>query len=541
MTAFPIAIGTAPRHSSSHPCANDALLATGSNRDNSLTATVHIHYRYLAVNPSDTSHHHNDQSDVLYNVLAELRVHIQHGSQSHMSSARETKCKVPLGTMKHCSTNNRQYYQPMPCVTLSNGHLACLVPFPQSYEVVNEDASSIVVVFDIVQTQSTVVGRNTQKRVLPPLPDYVQMGEESEGSDELFDGQYSTLPANLSFMAHNPRIVRMIQSLDQASSNSNQYTRQSQTPPIQSATCLCDLPTDSHRGNTENSSCSLLIGTNCGSVLMVDYASARVYCTLLDGVSHNRSSSDDQDTTTTSPIVHIAQCPPNTWKSLDVYGEETGSLSLGRIALVTRAGCAIVYSTSFVASSNLFRRSSSRGLEYARSYSFNSERAGRLELKLTRVAAFGLGNDLEPKLRYVRAKWLNPTFLVLLTRSSNLDDARIKCIENTIHISSDVVLAQVWRMNDVHSDTAAEYNGAAALVAELKLPLGDEDLMKEHAHGSFRHQPPLPYTNGDAVSSREIAAFVTNCESSMSISYHRDTDCLALCYAQSMPTVSPSR
>jgi hypothetical protein len=127
---------------------------------------------------------------------------------------------------------------------------------------------------------------------------------------------------------------------------------------------------------------------------------------------------------------------------------------------------------------------------------------------------------LKPGLKYIRSKWLNPLFLVMLTRTQNLE-----------HVSSEVVLAQVWRIDDTKKSNDA-CDSSAILVSELKQPLGEGDLMRERSHATFsvgRYSSlDASAKNGDAarLSMKRMTSFVTDCEC---ISYHRDTDCLTLC------------
>jgi hypothetical protein len=564
MTGFPIAIGTGPSSSTRRPHPvfdrhrsneNDVTTTMGSNQDESLVATVFLHYRFMEEKQAD-------DDDKAFNVIADLLVQIGSSSGAFASNrvcSRETKCRVPLGIMKRA--NSRSFYQPVASVVFSSNerHLACLIPFPPHYESVaaatdnsngqnDQLTSSIIVIFSIQSQTIPTWQEMKQKKVLPPLPDYVlekttnanpSPNETRGNSDkrdnhessnpslsETRDAAASTVPTRMestnfysrreltSYIAHQPKIVRITQK--QENNPAIQPTNAKTTcPPLQTATAICDIPTDSHCGKSSFAKSSLLIGTCFGSLILVDYASALVHSTLL-------TNTENEDTIPQT-IVHIAQCPPPLWKMHDVYGEERGSQTYGRIVLVKCDGSAILFATSFelsesftlTSSSSSFHRSGSES-EYSRS----SHTTGGLDLKLHKL------HILASSTQYIRAKWLNPSYLVLLTRSSHLHPRVLS--GGNAHVSSDVVMAQVWRVNDATTMMESTIH----LVSELKQPLGDDESMMERAHGTFSiTQPSLERcANGNGNASFEhYSSLVRNCESSMSLSYHRETDCLLVC------------
>eukprot|EP00956_Cyclotella_meneghiniana_P044073 scaffold300777_cov83-Cyclotella_meneghiniana.AAC.1 len=414
--------------------------------------------------------------------------------------------------------------------------------------------------------------RQQSRHVLPPLPDYIvektegrnSSPETENGDKEISDNAILNsndsittqttmsqlrLPNrdHVSYVAHQPRIVRVtlpnVDSQTQIQSDgffrrkqSNGSSNAPQSPPLQTATSLCEIPTDSYRGKASCGSSALLVGTSCGSLHLVNFVTARVNSTLL---------SDACDEHNNSPIVHISQCPPLVWKPRDAYGEEQGSKTAGRIALVRRDGSVTLYATAFVVpsiESTSFDRTSSIGsdADYLRSNSAHSvvdnhqNRKYSLELRLENLNSLGNYDASETRLRYIRAKWLNNTFLVLLTRSPNLDSDILMDKRCSIHVSSaETIVAQVWKTdNDL------------TLVSELKLPVGNEDLMNERCHSKFtihRQSSPVESCINEgtvATLPQQISAFVANCESSMSISCHRGTDCLTLC-TQSVTLTRP--
>ena len=517
-------------------------------------------------------------------------------------------------THNEISTKQLRYQAGASAIFSSNeSHLVCLIPFPREYEPVsptvfpsNEDQShtpttSVVVIFSIQSTSIPILHEmRRQRKNLPPLPDYIIEKTVGENSDSFgnnrtinVDGNYhhgeeltnkpsdeenmttSTTTANIeadvrqprrhfkSYVAHQPRIVRLniqtsAESYNETIQNNSKLYQQNHSkdkqynstisPPLQTATSICDIPTDRHCGKSSCGLSSLLIGTVCGSLLLVDYATARVYSTVL--------KLSDIDDGYISPIVHISQCPPTVWKSLDKYGEEQGSQSNGRVALVTRDGSTIVFATSFVilptdSMSSSFHRSLSVGsdTDYSRSTNINGRTEKRhnqsLEIRLERITTFGHAGLFEQNLRYVRAKWLNSLFLVLLTRSPNLDQNILTKMKDAVNVLPEVVIAQVWRIDNhtLCTGTVVE-DKCAFLVSELKRPIRDEDLMKEGAHSTFTTQNQLPSidecTSGDTdFTEEQLAVFVANCESSMSLSYHRNIDCLTMC-TQSVITVRSS-
>eukprot|EP00804_Cyclotella_cryptica_P023581 CCRYP_011936-RB/>CCRYP_011936-RB protein AED:0.01 eAED:0.01 QI:199/1/1/1/1/0.83/6/3327/868 len=478
-------------------------------------------------------------------------------------------------------------------------------------------ATSIVVIFSI-QSQLLTSQQKTrhQRRILPPLPKYVmekstddtpnsyedlktRMAEENDeevnptshnedgnstkeasdaGGDDAFAQQNHRLkfcpPRRdlYSYVAHQPRIVRVPHELSLDLSEGNHsiapYTSKffqrklskgTSTPtsspsrPLQSATSMCDIPTDHYRGKSSRASSALLIGTICGSLLLIDYSSARVHSTLLGSFGDEGDDNADHRKCR-CPIVHVSQCPPSAWRPLDIYGEEQGSKSKGRIAAVRRNGSVAIFATSFIvpsAESTSWLRSSSTlsETEFSRSSSMTNggcemQRKQSLELVMKDLSNH-LGKD-EPKLPYIRAKWLSPVLLVLLRRPLHWDDDFFVGVGDVTSASSEVVLAQVWAIEDaecmVSMDTSTEYSNAA-LISELKRPIGDDDFPREQLHCTFTqhgHSSSMDAFMHEHIglSQDSVPSFLSNCECSMSISYHRDTDCLALCTQNIMPIVS---
>jgi hypothetical protein len=477
---------------------------------------------------------------------------------------------VPLGTLKRCSNDNDDYcdddnislkYQPGPSVIFSSQdrQLVCLIPFPYGFESVSSStqsslaaenrAVSIVVIFSI---QSQHIRKKQTSNIMPPLPSYIEDTTDPSSSDDSKSDVY--------YMAHCPRIVRQHTATTLDTTSGMKHTNDRGKMALQSVTAICDIVTDSSHQNG-----SLLVGTVDGSLLLVDYGGARVCHVFLsgneassrdvengDGSSSSSTGGENGDgsssncNTDSNPIVHISQCPPSIWKPQNIYGEEQGSISFGRITLIKRNGSAIVYATSFTPSNNSYLRSTS-DTDYWRSSSVSSvesniQMQSPLVIKLERIHFFGLTDKHieEPeKLRYVRSKWLNPQFLVLLMRTRNLDDTTLllRGRSGRAHASSEVMLAQVWRiiMDDTQSSGTTSSNSSVMLVSELKQPLGEADLMRERSHGTFsvgQYSSSLDACNNNVdvgLSMKQMTSFVTDCESAMSISYHRDTGCLTLC------------
>lgn len=574
-----------------------------------------------------------------FNVIAELRVQITSSTKPFASSvdamsSRETKCKVPLGVMKrrradvcgllesdhstqqhqHQSTQYSQYTPNSSVVFSANhSHLACLIPLPRQYHLVSstqqhtEEATSTLVVFRL-QSQSFTRQQKMQqqKRVLPPLPDYivekvhsvvneenssVEIGgrvksdgnlqsegrttvtsNELEGRKDQVDesttssGNLQSTRNDLSYVAHEPRIVRVSQLSSEfapevtagnttTASHGRLFQRKHsgglstcQTPPLQSATSLCTIPTDHHRGREPDASSMLLVGTVDGSLLLVNFSLARVHSTLLD-CRLDDGVNDTDRSGRGNPIVHIAQCPSSLWKPLDAYGEEQGSKSKGRIAIVGRDGSVNVYSTSFVVpSTSLLLQSNSSNVsdtEAAVTNRIVNERAGELkhkslELILERMSTFSASDDGATgtkSLRYSRAKWLNPLMLVLLTRSPCLDENVLSgksCDGGSAPV--ELVVAQVWAVVEIVDDDEIEMQvkksiipssckAHISLVSELKWPHGEDDL-EELAHDTFSLlRKSLSMETSSYASILSIYAY---CDSAMAISYHKGTDCLAL-------------
>ena len=834
MTGFPIVIGTGPRHSSSRPFPrqrgdnngdnssskssnpNNVIIATGTNDDETLTATVFISYQFLPIsigsgggssnnNTEDATNNDNDESQhkeqnsnsqeirknevnddppsvavlvpTRFNVIAELRVQISPSTSpfvsnvdAHMSS-RETKCRVPLGIMvrqqqtiqtpeqvqqqqKLLSNIDNDDDDPLLNTTTktlspnasvifssNESHLACLIPFPRRYELVNTTtmttttttttpsvvsssvspqlppATSTLVVFRIQKQSFTMKQQQRQqKRVLPPLPDYIvektsgsngkggvtnnydyahvvddndftdtttiTMAQEfgvmgitvndggGGGEKNTHDNGSTTRKANemgningsrldstnqpptttreeppasfsssrgndfMSYVAHEPKIVRVAPrsqelSDDEFLENTNSLPKNnessthkknrlfqrkpssgnsatanaSSSSPLQCATCICNVPFDHNRGRT-GMSCSsmLMVGSVDGSLVIVNYLSARVHCMLLNNGSDIIPNSNVENSMENpspgnirqacNPIVHLAQCPPTQWKPHNIYGEEQGSDSRGRISIIRRDGSAAIYATSFRPPLSFdapqpSTSSSHHSLNVNGSTSFGShgvslnamligekemnnvKAAGGkgvgLELQIELLAIFRSLNTTEissPSLRYIRSMWLNPLILVLLTRSPNLDEISLTNTQkNTMAMPVEMTVAQVWTVAEIlHDNSLEEVNIPAknsdmwlnascpasadiSLVSELKLPCGNGDRMEELAHGSFsisqgnvskpQYDKSDNFIDTDSHEKQRIeddanVSFFAQCENSTYISYHRGTDCLAI-------------
>ena len=547
-------------------------------------------------NTGNTHTHNNQNKhnkSITYNVLAELRIQIQSTSSSFTNTtSRETKCRVPLGRMRRRLLRNEDrdtttvvvdpndntteendrtrkqerditeqevlpYQQPCPSVIFSssNTQLACLIPFPRNYVSLPSSSShnnhhkscSLVVLFSIT---SQVIRMENRLDHLPPLPEYVlektfstmetnrnitshlnrvKKDDENSQTNLEYSNNNNNNNANLVYLAHCPKIVRLSPQQQQQSLESNATSFKNQSnPPLVSGTTLCDLPQD-HTHSTS----ILLVGNVLGGVYLVDYGLGRVVDSWVFDGNHGNSDNNDNSQSndkhmpqseSNKTIIHISQSPPTTWKPLDAYGEETGSLTQGRIALIHRDGTVSLYSTKFVPKTNSFRRwRSTTSLE-----GDDGSSRTRMEVQLNPL----LFSPHPNQLRYVRSSWLNPSFLVLLTRSPNLDSNVLLGRRDAVSSSSEVVVAQSWRVGDCHRNQSdANEGNDVMLISELKRPMGDEDSMKECSHSIFSVHSPSCNVNSDTglYDHHQLSCFVADCESSMSISYHRETDCVLLC------------
>ena len=244
---------------------------------------------------------------------------------------------------------------------------------------------------------------------------------------------------------------------------------------------------------------------------------------------------------------------------MDIYGDEQGSASKGRLALVLRDGSVHVYSTSFVASSA--SSGDVAGVEGAFDEGRGSRRRdGRpatytgLDMSVGPLASFCAAamDGASSHLRYVRARWMTPLVLVLLTRSPFLDEDFLhgNCVGAAAASSAAAVVAQVWTVAEVAERAAGDRKAEAiseerhvqwafpptteiALVSELTVPC-DEGL-QELAHGTFCLLQPDPVrrnvdNDGDNHPDlqRKCRPAFSECTRSMWIFHHQETDSLAI-------------
>ena len=562
MTGFPIAVGTGPRHSSSRPFPQGedghVTMAMGMNDDETLAATVFINYNFHpiynitadepdeidvgdsyeeindrnAAAPLDDNHH--------FNVIAELRVQIAHSASPLVSSTdamanRETKCRVPLGIMKKRirSTNQidekiQQSFTPTASVIFSSSqsHLACLIPVPTCYELIsNESQDSIayssqiptnasvstVVIFNIqTYTISSRQQIRQQNRILPKLPDYIL--DQTANDDTKNWGNSNTLQSDGDhvsitserqsnndsksqnvYVAHVPKIVRVPE--EDASSESDVYP-----PSLQSATCICNIPSDSNNGKGPDAFSLLLVGITDGSLLIIDFETARVKHILYK---------QEQTDRVTFPIIHLSQYPPTQWKPHNKYGDELGSESKGRISAVRRDGSISIFCTTFRGANEQHSSNSTyqrRNFVNKKGLIMGIEPLARLHPSDTNNSSNVSG------LRYACAKWLNPLVLTVLTRSPLLDEDISGHERNVL---PEIVVAQVWSVTEVqvaqnHDQDMSKSN--ICVLSELKFPC--ENSLVELAHGTF------------SLSHESEAA--TSFGRSYSITYNSHRDCLAL-------------
>ena len=674
------------------------VMAMGTNDDETLTATMFISYHFIIYVPgavgivsktfdpcdiesrgqfdagADSEHNHPstcgmgelnghvtenlssvENIDMHFHVVAELRVQITPTTSPLVSntdamSSRETKCRVPLGTMRkrRRSTPMCATYTPNASIEFSsnNTHLACLIPLPIGYEL---DSSSeydhgavtlpshdkkyspisTIVLFRI-QTKAVSSQQQLQQRKnlhLPAMPDYIVEstigGDRTENelendSTKLVDNvdtnemsSHQTVSSSrgcvMSYVAHGPRIVRALRPPNElgpdwekqnvATSNRVSFFRKLSRgssdsgpipqPTLKCATCMCNVPSDHHRGKSSSASSLLLVGTIDGGLLLVDFSLARVRSVVLESVasntmeylkygelhcrteksSHNEVQNHQSEQIIINrqvaggseyfcnPIIHLSQTAPTQWKPLDVYGEEQGSQSKGRVSSVLRDGSVNIYTTSFEAPL-VFHTDSQNGDDHSNSSDrIRGERISwakhtGLEMRINLLATFhasklGLDASLS-RLRYARARWISPFVLSLLTRSSYLDDDfLLKRSLNTSVIQSEMVVAQAWCVAEVMQldqvnqkeyigpDVGWEVNAGASIIlaSELKVPCGDS--LNELVHDTFSLSratfAPLDGSHcKDSRSDFERMPVFTESSRCMSIFYHRSTDCLAI-------------
>lgn len=715
---FPIAVGTGPRHSSSRPFPHaisrglthnrersdgievqdhGVIMAMGTNDDQTLTVTMFISYHFIALAPdaidsasktvdpydiesrgqySENNHPSTSEMgelnghvmdnrssveniDTHFHVIAELRVQITPTTSPFVSnmdamSSRETKSRVPLGTMRkrRRPMPSSATYTPNASIEFSSNdrYLACLIPLPIGHELVlsseydhgavilpSHDKKyapiSTIVVFRI-QTKVISSQQQLQQRKnlhLPAFPDYIVEstigGDRTENelendatkmvdnvemremsSQQTFPGSTSNLSSSrrsaTSYEAHLPKIVRDLHppnelcpdlgKLNVATSNRLFVRKLSrggsdfgpiQPPTLKCATSMCNVPSDHYRGKTSSASSLLLVGTIDGGLLLVDFSLARVRSVALESTTgdtiddceneelnyhttekscHNEKQNHHvagRSGHSCNPIIHVSQIAPTQWKTLDIYGEEQGSQTKGRVSTVLRDGGVNIYTTSFVAPSvfNVDLLSDDR-LQNGDDLSNSSDRYHGerknwskhtgLEMRIHLLATYhapklGLDASLS-RLRYTRARWISPLVLSLLTRSSYLDDDFLlgRCSGMSL-MQSEMVVAQVWCVAEVmpldqvnqkeynEPNVGWEVNAGANIVlaSELKMPCGDS--LNELIHGTFSlSQTTLAPLDGsrckDSCPDFEKSVVFTECSRGMSILHHRSTDCLAI-------------
>lgn len=150
----------------------------------------------------------NDDTRYYYHVIAEVHVQITPTTSTFISdmdgmTSRETKSRVPLGTMRKKqrfpTTNTTATYIPNASIEFSSNdaHLACLIPIPIGFEIVVLPSSggdpttttttaaatttmpmiSTIVIFRIQTDNISSQTQMQQRKKLPPLPNYIIMEE----------------------------------------------------------------------------------------------------------------------------------------------------------------------------------------------------------------------------------------------------------------------------------------------------------------------------------------------------------------------------
>jgi hypothetical protein len=544
------------------PQGEHVIMAMGMNDDETLTATVFISYHFhptndnnnnidtgsvgrceeTNINATDTSREPLDEAH--FNVIAEVRVLITHSTSPLVSnkdamSNRETKSRVPLGIMKkkrrrrginredNDIQSNHRSFTPNASVTFSSNrsHLACLIPVPSGYELVsstlaqhsstafnvtNYNSSSTVSTVVIFNIQTYAISSRQQirqqNRALPKLPDYILEADTSISKTHLDGESNEAIQLNgkihdahdneqeydqSSYVAHVPKIVRF--GHEGESSGSAVYL-----PSLQSAACMCNLPSDSHKGKGLAAFSSLLVGTTDGSLLLIDFSTAKVKDVLYrnsDGATTHRA---------VSPIIHLSQCPPTVWKVHNKYGDEMGSKSKGRIAAVTRDGGISIFNTSF----HGVNQENSSIDQSRRDYANESGLIMSIEC-LAQIHPSDTNH--ESGLRFSCTNWINPLVLTVLTRSPLLDEEDFPRRRRSS--LTEFVVAQVWLLPESESPVHAMTKPNISVLSELKFPC--EDSLLEQTHGTFSvscqdTKPESSYGN------------------SYHISYNKSTDCIAV-------------
>ncbi len=487
----------------------------------------------------DDNHH--------FNVIADLRVQISHSASPLVSntdamSNRETKSRVPLGIMKRRSQSahrsddktTQQLFIPAASVIFSSNqsHLACLVPVPRGYELIsnpsqdstihdtndlsqiisrNESVSTIVIFNIQTYTISSRQQMRQRNRKLPKLPDYIldqttnddtknggnSNTFQSDGDDVSITSERQSKDSNSQknvHVAHVPKIVR-VANQEGVLSESDVHL-----PSLQSATCICNVPSDSNKGKGSDALSMLLVGITDGSLRIIDFETARVKDILYEHKPMDR---------VISPIIHLSQCPPTQWRPPNKYGDELGSVSKGRISAVTRDGGISIFNTTF---HDVIERQFSNSIDQSNSFVNKSGLIMQIE-SLAQFHPSQTNNSSSVSgLRYACTKWLNPLLLAVLTRSPLLDKDFLGQSSNAL---SDIVVAQVWSVTEVQAAESPEQTRSKSnirVLSELKFPC--ENSLVELAHGTFS----LSQEPGAEASFGK----------SYSIAYNSHRDCLAL-------------
>ncbi|KAL7542795.1 hypothetical protein ACHAXR_012401 [Thalassiosira sp. AJA248-18] len=458
--------------------------------------------------------------------------------------------------------------------------------------------------------EKTVDGDRTKEELENNNMHATKSNDGASSQEEPSPSTATTSPRGdfMSYVAHEPKIVRAPRPLNELHTDFEQENKAlpnrsflrklsggiSRTSPVQPrtlhcGTCMCSVPSDHRRGKSSSAFSLLLVGTTDGTLLLVDFPIARVRSVALKSSStktfikqgdneqcgfptgnggfngeqnhpSRQKASNGQRShrlrfeSECNPIVHLSQCTPTQWKPLDVYGEEQGSESKGRITTVLRDGSVNIYTTSFVVSSMLPKdftsNSSDNRLENGvdRTINVDRSRSNRnngtndtgLEMRINLLSTFHASKFSfnVSRLRYMRAKWLNPLLLVLLTRSPYLDEEFLRQQSTSASaMPSDIVMAQVWTVAEVIGknndskesndevdgwENPSDVGANIALVSELMIPCGEG--LDELAHDTF----PLSDQNSVPMSDFCIPSIFPECARGMSILYHRGTDSLAI-------------
>ena len=544
---FPIAVGTGPFHSSSRALPriddNGAVMAVATNSDGTLAATVIINYHYIPSStngPLDNDLGFEPPNSGECNVVAELRIHIALATAPFASAnfdglaSRETKTRVPLGALAR--REKPASFAPKAAAEFSSNdcHLACIIPYPEYMYPLNdtngERSASLMTIFRIIQAK-----RHSRRLddTIPRLPSFVVVDKTDETNVSVADERLlkqaedqEAYPSadHQSYEAHNPRIVRVPPSkMEGHSSNDSEVTtynylaRQLSTGssltvdtlssrPLQSATSMCNFTYDYAKGKT-NLESLLLVSTIDGVLMFVDFATASV---------KNETLIDPEEVfgagLSSGPIVDVSACHPSSWNPLNVYGDEKGSLSRGRVAVVTRDGALHTFTTQFTPVDT--------GQDDDSCFQFSNG----LGLTLKWLAYCQPSNE---NARFATAEWLNPLHLVVLTRPLRVDESTC---DTTAEIpSSEVTIAQVWGISttegrfvrnqhlDWHFPGSATAVGVS-LISELKMP--PRDGFNEISHDSF--------SSGSFCLECDRSAIDNQCCGSISVHHHRRTGCLSV-------------